>query len=102
MLLWLNDVHFLLFFLFLLIRLPPRSTRTNTLFPYTTLFRSSRPVRRVYTCGYRRRRSSCPAGLGRVPARPHARSLGLPGRDRTAAHRGGPSDRKSKRLNSRH
>src|SRR3546814_11604674 len=28
------------FFFFLLIRLPPRSTRTDTLFPYTTLFRS--------------------------------------------------------------
>src|SRR3546814_4170838 len=27
-------------FLFLLIRRPPRSTRTDTLFPYTTLFRS--------------------------------------------------------------
>src|SRR3546814_20990607 len=26
---------------FLMIRLPPRSTRTDTLFPYTTLFRSS-------------------------------------------------------------
>src|SRR3546814_14949172 len=26
--------------LFLMIRLPPRSTRTDTLFPYTTLFRS--------------------------------------------------------------
>src|SRR3546814_20652663 len=26
---------------FLIIRLPPRSTRTDTLFPYTTLFRSS-------------------------------------------------------------
>src|SRR3546814_16741141 len=29
-----------LFFFFLMIRLPPRSTRTDTLFPYTTLFRS--------------------------------------------------------------
>src|SRR3546814_17835326 len=29
------------YFLFLTIRLPPRSTRTDTLFPYTTLFRSS-------------------------------------------------------------
>src|SRR3546814_16271368 len=28
-------------FFFLLIRRPPRSTRTDTLFPYTTLFRSS-------------------------------------------------------------
>src|SRR3546814_1047259 len=28
-------------FFFLMIRLPPRSTRTDTLFPYTTLFRST-------------------------------------------------------------
>src|SRR3546814_9487953 len=28
-------------FIFLRIRLPPRSTRTDTLFPYTTLFRST-------------------------------------------------------------
>src|SRR3546814_14278028 len=34
-------VHFgLIFFFFLMIRRPPRSTRTDTLFPYTTLFRS--------------------------------------------------------------
>src|SRR3546814_9288834 len=30
------------FFFFLMIRRPPRSTRTDTLFPYTTLFRSPR------------------------------------------------------------
>src|SRR3546814_14088136 len=30
-------------FFFLMIRRPPRSTRTDTLFPYTTLFRS-RPL----------------------------------------------------------
>src|SRR3546814_14065191 len=30
-----------LFFFFLMIRRPPISTRTDTLFPYTTLFRSS-------------------------------------------------------------
>src|SRR3546814_17191998 len=29
-------------FFFLMIRLPPRSTRTDTLFPYTPLFRSLR------------------------------------------------------------
>src|SRR3546814_4211610 len=36
------------FFFFLMIRRPPRSTRTDTLFPYTTLFRSAghRPKRR--------------------------------------------------------
>src|SRR3546814_5929640 len=28
---------------FLMIRRPPRSTRTDTLFPYTTLFRSAQP-----------------------------------------------------------
>src|SRR3546814_1067413 len=32
---------FLLCFFFLMIRRPPRSTRTDTLFPYTTLFRSA-------------------------------------------------------------
>src|SRR3546814_15065713 len=31
---------FFTFFFFLMIRRPPRSTRTDTLFPYTTLFRS--------------------------------------------------------------
>src|SRR3546814_3651314 len=31
---------FLVLFFFLMIRRPPRSTRTDTLFPYTTLFRS--------------------------------------------------------------
>src|SRR3546814_13756611 len=36
-------VRYLMFymcFVFLMIRRPPRSTRTDTLFPYTTLFRS--------------------------------------------------------------
>src|SRR3546814_9039070 len=32
-------VHFV--FVFLMIRRPPRTTRTDTLFPYTTLFRSN-------------------------------------------------------------
>src|SRR3546814_20808641 len=30
----------IVYFFFLMIRRPPRSTRTDTLFPYTTLFRS--------------------------------------------------------------
>src|SRR3546814_6563638 len=34
-------VCFVFFFFFLMIRRPPRSTRTDTLFPYTTLFRSA-------------------------------------------------------------
>src|SRR3546814_3605903 len=35
-----SSVVAVLSFLFLMIRPPPRSTRTDTLFPYTTLFRS--------------------------------------------------------------
>src|SRR3546814_15106119 len=34
-------VNIVFSFFFLMIRRPPRSTRTDTLFPYTTLFRSS-------------------------------------------------------------
>src|SRR3546814_11067530 len=34
-------------FFFLMIRRPPRSTRTDTLFPYTTLFRSQVAVQGV-------------------------------------------------------
>src|SRR3546814_13288212 len=37
-----RSVHVLRALLFLMIRQPPRSTRTDTLFPYTTLFRSAR------------------------------------------------------------
>src|SRR3546814_18329227 len=35
---------------FLMIRRPPRSTRTDTLFPYTTLFRSARDSRPPCAC----------------------------------------------------
>src|SRR3546814_2399589 len=48
-------------FFFLIIRRPPRSTRTDTLFPYTTLFRSpmvstkraTRSGRRSWSCATR-------------------------------------------------
>src|SRR3546814_13867019 len=48
-----------------MIRRPPRSTRTDTLFPYTTLFRSPRPHVDRQRPGERRR---C-QGLVRSPAR---------------------------------
>src|SRR3546814_15014880 len=35
------------FFFFFMIRRPPRSTRTDTLFPYTTLFRSLRELQTI-------------------------------------------------------
>src|SRR3546814_11257754 len=37
-------------FFFLMIRRPPRSTRTDTLFPYTTLFRSPVQGRSLRRC----------------------------------------------------
>src|SRR3546814_16672236 len=36
-----------------MIRRPPRSTRTDTLFPYTTLFRSMILARRLAECHFR-------------------------------------------------
>src|SRR3546814_17949090 len=42
----------LLAFFFLMIRRPPRSTRTDTLFPYTTLFRSLEAQGSVFTNKY--------------------------------------------------
>src|SRR6188472_4736128 len=48
-----------LFFFFLMIRRPPRSTRETTLFPYTTLFRSRAPghvPHRSRRCGHGARR----------------------------------------------
>src|SRR3546814_9372371 len=52
---------FVIFF-FLMIRRPPRSTRTDTLFPYTTLFRSLRKYARTgpRRCSERK----CPANPG--------------------------------------
>src|SRR3546814_18835586 len=45
-------------FFFLMIRRPPRSTRTDTLFPYTTLFRSARlPDHGLQPVAYGARRS---------------------------------------------
>src|SRR3546814_6035351 len=40
---------YLLCFFFLMIRRPPRSTRTDTLFPYTTLFRSKQSLSTLAT-----------------------------------------------------
>src|SRR3546814_12554128 len=72
-----------------MIRRPPRSTRTDTLFPYTTLFRSADLDRR----GVR--------GLGAVPA-DHARQYDVakparyprPDRGRTADGPGAGDDRR--------
>src|SRR3546814_5824102 len=50
-------------FFFLMIRPPPRSTRTDTLFPYTTLFRS-RGHRPGVLAGLRRSAADLAGGTG--------------------------------------
>src|SRR3546814_15613791 len=85
----------LFFVFFLMIRLPPRSTRTDTLFPYTTLFRSIR------TDGHG----------GAVVAGGACAVVGDARRDTrrrdtrpctAGGHAGADTDRKSTRLNSSH
>src|SRR3546814_7028750 len=44
-----------------MIRRPPRSTRTDTLFPYTTLFRSNRPGFQPEICKRFADQLQCPA-----------------------------------------
>src|SRR3546814_14325211 len=60
-----------LFFFFLMIRRPPRSTRTDTLFPYTTLFRSP-PAFGAALCSTGQR-------AGRTAGRTHRATDQLPG-----------------------
>src|SRR3546814_15518563 len=62
-------IHIISVFFFLIIRRPPRSTRTDTLFPYTTLFRS------------------CCGGAHRAPVRDLARRSKTVARRSAAARR---------------
>src|SRR3546814_12283641 len=94
-----------IFIFFLMIRRPPRSTRTVTLFPYTTLFRSGLDFAP---------RDHIPATPGQVIGRFEAYPVGA--RDAqlhapvelqqypvaTLQGAGDPADRKSTRLNSSH
>src|SRR3546814_18027200 len=61
-----------------MIRRPPRSTRTDTLFPYTTLFRSYEP-RRVARIGRDRRRQGADRSVRRGDARRDRRDRGAGG-----------------------
>src|SRR3546814_21065876 len=60
-----------------MIRRPPRSTRTDTLFPYTTRFRSDEPAERGGAFGdrhveHRARVAARIAVFGELPRRPRA------------------------------
>src|SRR3546814_19804705 len=80
--------RFVFLIFFLMIRRPPRSTRTDTLFPYTTLFRSFRRAEREKMIGDGGGAADGFAGEEVVDlARQLADALG---------------DRKSTRLNSSH
>src|SRR3546814_17418623 len=96
---FLSLVVYYVFVFFLMLRRPPGSTRTDTLFPYTTLFRSVR--RRAFGRSGKGARTA--RGKGRIRRRSppvstavRRRNPGSPfGRDRWR-------DRKSTRLNSSH
>src|SRR3546814_1619175 len=79
-----------------MIRRPPRTTRTDTLFPYTTLFRSvgERTRRRA-------RRTDRPRRCLRRPAWRHrARGAADIARRRSASHRGPRSEEHTSELQS--
>src|SRR3546814_14775574 len=90
-------------FFFLMIPRPPRSTRTDTLFPYTTLFRSLGAGRFDHV--------GIDGALGQPPGAFQLAGLGLEYLDEFAADDlalgfgvglAGQLDRKSTRLNSSH
>src|SRR3546814_19796427 len=119
----------MLSFFFLMIRRPPRSTRTDTRFPHTTLFRAGeadgggarlgagrrrpQPDRAALPEGRRQRRLGAgqrrrlSPGCRPRPLRPDGRGLGRPQGIRREAPAGlfevpALRDRKSTRLNSSH
>src|SRR3546814_20192723 len=79
---------FVSIFFFLMIRRPPRSTRTDTLFPYTTLFRSPRRIRDQSDSTGKRISAAAAPGV-RPPAVPGAamRSEDRRARSRPLTHR---------------
>src|SRR3546814_17745994 len=93
-------VVFCFVFFFVMIRRPPRSTRTYTLFPYTTLFRSGVVVPgfalAAETLPQPFKRAQC-LGLGftQQATMNHGLAVAVDGDD-------GTRDRKSTRLNSSH
>src|SRR3546814_11587998 len=73
-------------FFFLMIRRPPRSTRTDTLFPYTTLFRSETDafnIRGVFTYDLQ---TQTVLGTRTLTERPDHVSMSASGRRRSEEH----------------
>src|SRR3546814_15919361 len=91
-------VQCVVFFFFLMIRRPPRSTRTDTLFPYTTLFRS--PI--GWICQRRRCKPGCQEQRQNNLFHIMTFQPSGGGFDRAARGMTLRQDRKSTRLNSSH
>src|SRR3546814_12111863 len=106
-------------FFFLMIRRPPRSTRTDTLFPYTTLFRSFVAPREAREIGQRlhrlrdgrarrvgggdgRERVGGIVAAGHTKLHPIGRAARMDGEAASVGQRLKIADRKSTRLNSSH
>src|SRR3546814_17421685 len=97
-----------------MLRRPPRSKRTDTLFPYTTLFRSLERHRRRKTVGHvvteafeREQETRVgPQGVGELPGRARQRETAarefFPREKLARILFSGRGDRKSTRLNSSH
>src|SRR3546814_14714556 len=99
-------------FFFLLLRRPPRSTRTDTLVPYTTLFRSHlSPSRDIVPVARQdsvvpkeavtaKRHFPAPSGTTHIASRPRSfRRSNTPTGESASAR---TTDRKSTRLHSSH
>src|SRR3546814_15040719 len=97
---------FYLCFFFLMILRPPRSTRTDTLFPYTTLFRSNearRNDRPDAKEGAMVERGDDPCDhQRRIVARDGGEEIAQCEDRHQRDQQGAPVDRKSTRLNSSH
>src|SRR3546814_15318959 len=88
---------------FLMIRRPPRSTRTDTLFPYTTLFRSHELVQRpVHLGGSDRRADGESAATFEGDRQLDVLIPDSIGQREAARRQAAMRDRKSTRLNSSH
>src|SRR3546814_16412776 len=98
-----------MFFFFLMIRRQPRSTRTDTLFPYTTLFRSHQRQQFVVALqvfAVVGEALAAEIGLAQLVALDHGAHGAIQDQDALAKQAGEVAaagiDRKSTRLNSSH
>src|SRR3546814_12195823 len=100
---FLSSKHYCFCF-FLMIRRPPRSTRTDTLFPYTTLFRSQATAVNVLHAGALQAQSRQRVQIG-MPAIITARTersagVRLRGNERVADFRADRSEEHTSELQS--